>query len=647
MSKDRITPDTGLNEKIKDLEKELVGGRREFKGNMLIVVTAIAAFFSAFYLYTAAVGQFNPQTHRGLYILFTYVLCFLLYPFGKNSPKEQASPFDWFLVAATTVCIGYYIINYPNMAYRAGLIVPADIIFGWTLIVLSIEVTRRVVGLTIAIITVFFLVYCFFGPYFPGPLGHGGASFGRIGYYMFVTLEGIFGKVCDVFATFVFIFIIFGAFLELSGASKFFIDFPNALTGRYAGGPAKAAVIASGAMGSIAGSAVANVVTTGAFTIPLMKKNGFKPEVAAAVETCASCGGQLLPPIMGAGAFIISEFTGYSYIDVIKVAMIPGLLYFMCIMVVVHTEAKKAGLKGLSKEDLPPIGRTFKEGWYFTLPIIAIIALLITGFSPALAAVWSILSTVAVSMVKKDTRMTPKVIYSAFEKAGINSLTVGATTGSLGIIIGTIFLTGVGLKFSDLLITASGGMLPLTILMVAIASYVLGMGMTVTSSYIVLAVLAGPALTELGVSLMAAHLLIFWYSQDANITPPVCLAAYAGASIAGADPMKTGFKALIFAKPLYIIPFLFCYTPILLEGPTGEVLMTIASCTLGLIAITCAIQCWFLARLKIYEIGLLLVSSFTLFVPSLKTDIIGLSLFVLVAFLQTLRMREKTVVSAA
>lgn len=647
MSEKCISEQPDIEDKIKKLEKELVGGRREFNGNMLVVVSAIAGFFSAFYLYTAYAGQFNPQTHRGLYILFTYVLCFLLYPFGKNSPREQASVFDWLLVAATVVCIGYYIINYPKMAYRAGLIVPADVIFGWTLIILSVEVTRRVVGLTIAIITVGFLVYCFFGPYFPGTLGHGGASFGRIGYYMFVTLEGIFGKVCDVFATFVFIFIIFGAFLELSGASKFFIDFPNAVTGRYAGGPAKAAVIASGAMGSIAGSAVANVVTTGAFTIPLMKKNGFKPEVAAAVETCASCGGQLLPPIMGAGAFIISEFTGYSYIDVIKVAAIPGLLYFMCIMIVVHTEAKKEGLKGLGKEDLPPIGRTFKEGWYFTLPIIAIVALLITGFSPALAAVWAIISTVAVSMIKKDTRMTPRVIFAAFQKAGINSLSVGATTGSLGIIIGTIFLTGIGLKFSDILITASGGMLPLTILMVAIASYVLGMGMTVTSSYIVLAVLAGPALTELGVSLMAAHLLIFWYSQDANVTPPVCLAAYAGASIAGADPMKTGFKALIFAKPLYIIPFLFCYTPILLEGPTGEVIMTIISCTLGLIAITCAIQGWFLVRLKIHEIFILLGSTFLLFVPTIKTDIIGVILFGLVVLVQILRVKKEIVPTAA
>ena len=632
---------------IEQLEKKLEGGRREFKGHMLSAIAVIAAFFSAFYLYTAAFGQFNPQTHRGLYILFTYVLCFLLYPFGKKSPRDRASALDWLLVAATAVCIGYYIVNYPKMAYRAGLIVPIDVIFGWILIILSLEVTGRVVGLTISIITAGFLVYCYFGPYFPGDLGHGGVDFSRIGYYMFVTLEGIFGKVCDVFATFVFIFIIFGAFLELSGASRFFIDFPNALTGRYAGGPAKAAVIASGAMGSIAGSAVANVVTTGAFTIPLMKKNGFRPEVAAAVETCASCGGQLLPPIMGAGAFIISEFTGYSYIDIIKVAAIPGLLYFMCIMIVVHTEAKKTGLKGLSKEDLPPIGRTFKKGWYFMVPILAIIILLITGFSPALAAVWSIVCTVAVSMVKKDTRMTPRHIFTALKKAGINSLSVGATTGSLGIIIGSIFLTGVGLKFSDLLITASGGILPLTILMVALASYVLGMGMTVTSSYIVLAVLAGPALTELGVSLMAAHLLIFWYSQDANITPPVCLAAFAGAAIACADPMKTGFKALLFAKPLYIIPFLFCYTPLLLDGPTGEVIMTIVTCTIGLIAITCSLQRWLLTKLKVYEILILVGSSLLLFIPSLQTDIIGLILFGMIIFLQMARIKSKEVLVAA
>ena len=624
--------------KIEELKKELVGRRRVLQGSMAVAVFVIAAFFALFYTYTAALGQFNPQTHRGLYILFTYVLCFFLYPFGKKSPRGRASIVDWILVVLTVISIGYYIINYPKIAYRAGMVVPADVIFGWIVIVLSVEVTRRVVGYTIAIITVGFLAYCYFGPYFPGALGHGGVDLQRIAYYMFVTLEGIFGKVCDVFATFVFIFIIFGAFLEMSGASRFFIDFPNAVTGRYAGGPAKAAVIASGLMGSIAGSAVANVVTTGAFTIPLMKKNGFQAHTAAAVETCASTGGQLLPPIMGAGAFIISEFTGYSYLNVIKVAAIPALLYYMSILIVVHTEARKNGLSGLSKDQLPPVWATFKGGWQFMLPIIAIIGLLVTGFSPALSAIWAIVCTVGVSMLKKDTRMSPNTILASFQKAGINSLSVGATTGALGIIIGAIFLTGVGLKFSDFLISASGGILPITIIMVAIASYVLGMGMTVTSSYIVLAVLAAPALTELGVSLMAAHLLIFWYSQDANITPPVCLAAYAGAAIADADPMKTGLKALVFAKPLYVIPFLFAYTPILFNGSLVEVLMTIVTCTIGMIAITCAIQMWFLTRVKVWELVLLVTSTLLLFVPSLPTDLAGIVILALVIVSQRRRI---------
>jgi TRAP transporter 4TM/12TM fusion protein len=445
-----------------------------------------------------------------------------------------------------------------------------------------------------------------------------------------------------VFATFVFVFIIFGAFLEHSGASRFFIDFPNAAFGRYTGGPAKAAVMASGLMGSIAGSAVANVVTTGAFTIPLMKRNGFPPHTAAAVETTASTGGQILPPIMGAGAFIISEFTGYSYLNVIKVAVIPALIYYASIMFVVHTEARKMGIKGLTDEELPPLGATFRRGWYYMLPVVAIIGLLVSGYSPPLSAFYAIVTTVAISMIKKETRMSVGSIGLSFRTAALNSLSVGATTGALGIIIGTIFLTGVGLKFSDFLITASGGVLPITIIMIAIASYVLGMGMTVTSSYIVLAVLAAPALTELGVSLMAAHLLIFWYSQDANITPPVCLAAYAGAAVAGADPMKTGFKALLFAKPLYIIPFLFVYTPILFTGPLAAALQTIFTCTIGMLAATAALQRWLVTRATWMEVGMLVVCSVALFIPTWTTDLAGLVLFSLV-FLAQINRRKRGV----
>jgi TRAP transporter 4TM/12TM fusion protein len=340
-----------------------------------------------------------------------------------------------------------------------------------------------------------------------------------------------------------------------------------AIAGKTAGGPAKVAVIASALFGSVSGSAIANTVSTGAFTIPLMKRAGFRPHVAGAIEPSASIGGMFLPPIMGAGGFLMAELTGTPYVYIMMIAVAPALLYFFSVFCMIHFEAKKHGIKGIDDKDAPHWTVVLKRQWYFSLPLIIITVLMIMGRSPGYSAFWATLSCIAISWVREETRMGPKEIWEAILAGANNTLMIGATLGVIGIIVGTISLTGIGLKFSDIIISLAGGHLLPAVLLVGIASLVLGMGVPVTAAYLITAVLAVPPLTEMGVVLIAAHMIVYWYSQDSNITPPVCVAAFAGAAIAGSDPWKTGWTAFKFAKLLYVMPILFAFTPaILFEG---------------------------------------------------------------------------------
>ncbi|MCA9751205.1 MAG: TRAP transporter fused permease subunit, partial [Gemmatimonadetes bacterium] len=366
---------------------------------------------------------------------------------------------------------------------------------------------------------------------------------------------------------YVILFIFFGAFLHKSGAGRFFIDLPMALAGKSTGGPAKVAVIASALFGSVSGSAIANTVSTGAFTIPLMKRAGFRAHVAGAIEPAASIGGMFMPPIMGAGGFLMAELTETPYAHIMLIAIVPALLYFFSVFCMIHFEAKKHQIAGMQDSDLPHWTVVLRREWYFSLPLIVITALMIQGKSPGFAAFWATLSCVAVSWVRKETRMGPRAIWDAIQTGARNTLIIGATLGVIGIIVGTISLTGIGLKFSDIIISMANGHLLLAILLIGIASLVLGMGVPVTAAYLITAVLAVPPLAEMGVVLIAAHMIVYWFSQDSNITPPVCVAAYAGAAIAGSDPWKTGWTSFKFAKLLYVMPLLFAYTPqILFEG---------------------------------------------------------------------------------
>ncbi len=485
----------------------------------------------------------------------------------KNAPT--LSDVLYALVAAGAVY--YWLSQFEALNWRAGAENELDALISITGVLISFEVCRRVLGWSMTLIGVLMVSFAYFGPYLPEILAHRGFSLERICNALFLTTNGVFGVMANVLATYVILFIFFGAFLHKSGAGRFFIDLPLALAGRSTGGPAKVAVIASALFGSVSGSAIANTVSTGAFTIPLMKRAGFRPHVAGAIEPAASIGGMFLPPIMGAGGFLMAELTGlpYSYIMLISVG--PAMLYFFSVFCMIHFEAKKLNIVGIKDEEFPHWKTVLKTGWFYALPLVIITVLMLMGRSPGYAAFWATISCIAVSWLHKETRMGPREIWEAIQTGARNTLIIGATVGVIGVIVGVISLTGMGLKFSDLIIALAGNSLLLAIILIALASLVLGMGVPVTASYLIVAVLAVPALGEFGVAAIVAHQIVYWLSQDSNITPPVCVAAYAGAAVAGSDPWKTGWTAFKFAKMLYVMPLLFAFTPsILFQGKIVE-----------------------------------------------------------------------------
>ncbi|KAA0874778.1 TRAP transporter permease [Nitrincola tapanii] len=542
---------------------------------------------------------------------------------------------DVILCVMVSAAVIYWISQFEKLNYRAGAEHELDYLVSMVGLLLSLEVCRRVLGWSITLIGLGMLAFGLFGPYLPELFAHRGFSIERLSTSLFLTTNGVFGVMASVLATYVILFIFFGAFLQKSGAGKFFIELPLALAGRSAGGPAKVAVISSALFGSVSGSAIANTVSSGAFTIPMMKRAGFKPQVAGAIEPAASIGGMFLPPIMGAGGFLMAELTGTPYSTIMVLSIGPAIIYFLSIFMMVHFEAKKHNLIGTPGEMLPHWKEALKAGWYFALPLVIITVLLLSGRSAGNAAFWAMLSCIAVSWVRKETRMGPKEIWEAIQIGARNTLIVGATMGVIGVIVGVISLTGMGLKFSDLIISMAGGSLFLALVLVALASLVLGMGVPVTAAYLIVAVLAVPALGEFGVAVIAAHMIVYWLSQDSNITPPVCVAAYAGAAIAGSDPWKTGWTAFKFAKMLYIMPLLFAFVPaMLLDGSLTEILIAYSSAVMGTIAF-CAFAIGYVRRKTTpAEWVLLGAATLALYWPSLISDAVGLALVALVFWLQ-------------
>jgi TRAP transporter 4TM/12TM fusion protein len=588
------------------------------------VVGVIGVFFSFYYVYTSGFGLLSLETHLGIYLGCTLMLCFLLYPAFKRSPRTRPSYLDILLAVVSTLTVGYWIIEWPTYAYRIGNPTDLDILVGSVLIILVIEVVRRVLGKILPILAVLFIFYALFGRYLSGLLAHKGFIMVRTIEFLACGTGSIYGVVTNTYATFVFPFIVFAAFLQVSGSGKAIQNLAMAIAGKTAGGPAKIAVVASGIMGSVTGSSAANVVATGSYTIPLMKRSGYQPHVAGAVEAAASTGGQMLPPVMGAAAFLVAAFTETAYVEICKIAAIPAIIYFITVGMMVHFEAGRLGLKGLPEKELPNLKEALKQSGLVLIPILVIMILLIYGYSANRAAFGAILSSFLLSLLKKETRMGPQKITEALILGAKNSLVVGATAGVVGIIVGVTTQTGLGIKFSSIVLSFSGGHLSLAIILTGIGAYILGMGMTVTAAYVILAVLAVPALMELGVPLIPAHLVVFWFSQTSQITPPVALAVFAASGIARSDPNKTGFCAVKMGSALFIAPFLFIYTPILFTGSIGQVVQAAVSSVLAFIAFAGTVQGYWVRRLNILERISLAIASVLLFVNPLWMNILGL-----------------------
>ncbi len=517
--------------------------------------TSLSVILVLFYSYSSVYRPAPTQYHRGVYVLITYVLIFLLY----KSKNHWMRALDYLLMLLSAwVCI-YWIANFEALNYRAGAETVMDRTIAVIGVLVGIEVARRVVGIIFVIIGGLMILYGVYGPIMPDLFAHPGDTFVGLFTFIFYQSDGVFGIMADVLATYVLLFVLFGAFLEKSGAQSFFIDFPLAAVGHRVGGPAKVSVIASAFFGSISGSAIANTVSTGAFTIPLMKKAGFRPHIAGGIEPAASIGGMFMPPIMGAGGFIMAELTGVPYSRIMLVAIFPALMYFFSVFVMIHFEARMHNIVGERTEHTA--WQVLKKEWFYIMPLVLITIFMLVGYSPGFSAIIGIATCIAVSWVRKDTRIDFKGFLEASRKGAESSLKIGATVGVIGIIIAVLTFSGLILTFADIVIEMAAGRLFLTILLIALASLILGMGVPVTAAYLITAVVAVPALTHLGVNEIAAHMIVYWLSQDSNITPPVCIAAFAGATIAGANMWRTAFASFKFAKFLYLSPFLFGYVP--------------------------------------------------------------------------------------
>ncbi|OSM00272.1 TRAP transporter permease [Magnetofaba australis] len=550
-----------------------------------ILFDTLALSLVLFYSYAAVWEPASTQYHRGVYVILTYLLVFLLY----RSRNPFMRVVDYLLMGLSVGSLGYWILNFEAINYRSGAETELDTWIAMVGVLLGIEVARRVVGLIFVIIGAIMLLYGVYGAYMPDLISHAGDTFPYLCVSIFYKSDGVFGIMANVLATYIVLFVIFGAFLEKSGAQRFFIDFPLAAVGHKVGGPAKVSVIASGLFGSISGSAIANTVSTGAFTIPMMKKAGFKPHIAGGIEPAASLGGMFMPPIMGAGGFIMAELTGVPYSEIMLVAVFPALMYFFSVFVMVHYEAKKHNIVGERSEFSAM--EILKNEWYYILPLVAITVFMLYGYSPGFSAILGIITAIAISWINPETRIGPRAFLEGARAGAESSLKIGATVGVIGIIIGVLTYSGLVLTFADIVIELADGSLFLTIALIALASLVLGMGVPVTAAYLITAVVAVPALTELGVNPIAAHMIVYWLSQDSNITPPVCIAAFAGATIAQSNMWRTAFAAFKFAKFLYLAPFLFGYVPAFsLDGSSQDIVVAFV-----LIALGTYFYAWFLS----------------------------------------------------
>jgi len=630
-------------DKVEERIAEIEGGVRRLSGWWPQLVAAVCIAMSAYHFYTAGWGVLEAMKQRSLHLAFGLFLLFLLYPANRKSrtQRDRIPVYDMVLSLAGATASLYVYFNYNQLMIRAGAPQTLDLVMGVIALILVLEACRRAVGMALVILAGTFIAYAYFGPYIPGMLAHRGFPLSSIIEHLYLTTEGLFGVPLGVSATFVFTFILFGAVLEKTGAGQWFIDLAISIFGPMRGGPAKAAVIASGMMGSISGSSVANVVTTGTFTIPLMRKVGFKPHVAGGVEVAASTSGQMMPPVMGAAAFIMAEYTNIPYIQICLAALLPAILNYAAILYMVHLEACKTGISGIPRSELEPTSRVLRRGWLYLVPIVGIVYMLVKGFTPLRAAYIGILLALAAGILRKDNRLTIKGLLGAFELGARNALGVVAACAATGFIIGSVTQTGLGLKLSALVMSLARGNLWLTLFFTMIMSIILGMGLPTTAKYIVLTTITAPTLVGMGVPLLAAHLFVFYYACAADDTPPVALAGYAAAGIARSNPVATGWMGFKFDFAAFLIPYTFIFAPalILLERDPVTVVSVFLTALAGIVAFSAALQDWFVTRTLLWERLTLFAAAFVLIDPGLITDVVGGGLLLAVYLAQRARIK--------
>lgn len=647
--------DSENNQKLSEKEQEKLlekydaeSRTRQLSGITAGIIFAILLAFSLFQLYTGAFGQLTAYLQRTIHLGFALVLIFLLYPARKSAPKRKVAWYDYVLALLAIIVTGYWPVYYETLVQQFGGITEAQMIIGGLAILLVLEATRRAVGLPIMIIAIAFLLYAYFGPYMPAAIAHGGLNLEQLIHAMYFTTEGILGTPLQVSSTYIFLFLLFGAFLVQTGVGNYFNDLAISIAGRRTGGPAKVAIFSSALQGTISGSSVANTVTTGSYTIPLMKRLGYKKNFAGAVEAASSTGGQIMPPIMGAAAFLMIEFAGVGYWEIAKAALIPALLYFSGIWIMTHLEAKKLGLLGLPEEEIPPKKDVLKK-IHLLIPILAIIWFLYRGFSIERTALYGILATIIVSLFLKETRITPKKFILALTSGARTALGVAAATASAGIIVGVVTKTGLGLKLGNSLVglaesvtQSPQALLLLTLFFTMIASLILGMGSPTTANYIITSTIALPAILalndqfEFAIPILAAHMFVFYFGIVADITPPVALAAFAATGISGGEPIRTGLNASKLAIAAYIIPYMFVLQPQLLMIDTTflEVLWIIITAIIGMIAIGAGLIGYWYRKLHWIERIISALVGLMLIYPETVTDFIGIGAFVVMLILQ-------------
>lgn len=637
-NQEELITEEALREAEKYIEEE-EGPSRRLTGKMDVFITAVAVIMSLVHLY-AAIGIVMTHVLRGIHVMFVLFLSFLVFPSFKRY-KNRIIWYDYILALLGVAVILYMLIDFNQFIYRSVVPNSWDIVFGIILIFLVLEATRRTTGWIMPAVVIAFIIYAFIGPELPKPWTHRGYDIDRLVGHMYMTLEGIFGVPIDVSSTFIILFTIYGAFLEFSGAGKFFIDFSFAAMGGKPTGAGRTVTLASFLLGGPSGSGVATTVTLGSVAYPMLAKAGYSKDAAGGLLSAGGIGAILSPPVLGAAAFLIAEFLKISYLDVIIMATIPTCLYYWSIYLMVEIDAKKFGVKDIAVDKTYSLWQlTYLYGFHF-ISLIAIVAIMAFGFTPIMAVFWATVVAFAVSFIRKETALTPGKLVKALRGGSIGVLSVASTCAAAGIIVGVVTLTGLGLKFSSIIIAYAGGSLLLTAIYTALIVWVIGLAVPVTASYIISAVIAAPALIQLGVPDFAAHMFVFYYALLSEVSPPTALSCFAAAALTKGNPYKTTMYAWKYTLPAFIVPFMFVLDPkgvgILLKGPVIDVIWTTITAFIGVASLAGGVENRFFKKTTLYERIMLLAAGLLLFYPVALYDIIGFGLMGLVIVSQKLR----------